>query len=114
MNYTPVTGWYYKNVNLRTASWSGVEYLYNFLINNTGAGPFGKEVDVDKVLPGDISQLSFDGNKFAHSQVIVDNAAISDISNIQIASHTFDSDYRSLSTYSFLKVRFIHIDGVRI
>ena len=31
MNFTPVMGWYYNSPSDRTASWSGVEYLYNFL-----------------------------------------------------------------------------------
>ena len=34
MNYTPVYGWYYINGNNRTASWTGVVYLYNFLTQN--------------------------------------------------------------------------------
>ena len=31
MNFTPVMGWYYRSAADRTASWSGVEYLYEFL-----------------------------------------------------------------------------------
>ena len=31
MNFTPVFGWYYLSSSNRTASWTGVEYLYNFL-----------------------------------------------------------------------------------
>ena len=38
MNYTPVTGWYYISANNRTASWTGVEHLYNFLVGNKGLG----------------------------------------------------------------------------
>lgn len=34
MNYTKNTGWYYKNGNDKSPSWSGVEFLYNFLTNN--------------------------------------------------------------------------------
>ena len=40
MNYTPELGWYYINSTQRSPSWSGVQYLYNFLISNTGVGPF--------------------------------------------------------------------------
>ena len=39
MNYTSVLGWYYRSSYDRTASWSGVEYLYKFLVNNMGLGP---------------------------------------------------------------------------
>ena len=42
MNYTPTFGWFYKSANDRTPSWTGVEYLYNFLVNNEGAGPFAE------------------------------------------------------------------------
>ena len=44
MNYTPVYGWYYNSLSDRTASWSGVEYLYNFLVTNTSVGPYGRVV----------------------------------------------------------------------
>lgn len=39
MNRTPVYGWYYLTGNNRTASWTGVEYLYRFLTANKGPGP---------------------------------------------------------------------------
>lgn len=29
------TGWYYRNINNRSSSWSGVTSLYNFLVTNT-------------------------------------------------------------------------------
>lgn len=34
MNYEKITGWYYKNGNDKSSSWSGVEFLYNFLTTN--------------------------------------------------------------------------------
>ena len=39
MNYTPTFGWYYNSLNDRSPSWTGVNQLYNFLINNQGRGP---------------------------------------------------------------------------
>ena len=39
MNYQKDLGWYYINGNNKSPSWSGVEYLYQFLINNKGTGP---------------------------------------------------------------------------
>lgn len=36
MNYNKVNGWYYINGNNKSPSWTGVEFLYDFLINNTG------------------------------------------------------------------------------
>ena len=37
MNYTPTYGWYYIDSNRRTASWTGVSYLYSFLVSNRGS-----------------------------------------------------------------------------
>lgn len=40
MNFTPTFGWYYIDINNRAPAWTGVEYLYNFLTDNEGEGPF--------------------------------------------------------------------------
>ena len=60
MNFTPVFGWFYLDGDTRTASWTGVEFFYNFMTSNTTAGPFGEEAPLDRLLPGDIIQLSND------------------------------------------------------
>ena len=49
MNYTPNLGWYYINGNKKSPSWSGVEFLYDFLIKNKGVGPYGKDI-INKIL----------------------------------------------------------------
>lgn len=113
MNYSQ-NGWYYRNGNNKSPSWSGVEYLHKFLVNNKGVGPYGREVEISEIEKGDLIQLSFDGVRFHHSLVIVDIVNnIKNFSNILIASHTEDSLNRRLSTYTFNKIRFIKIDGVR-
>lgn len=112
MNYTKDIGWYYNSVNDRSPSWSGVEFLYKFLINNKGVGPRGKEVEQDKIQIGDIVNLSFDGIKFEHSLIIVDIGENEGLNDIYVASHTYDSYSRRISSYTFRNIRFIHIDGV--
>lgn len=107
MNYTPIMGWYYRSPRDRTASWSGVEYLYNFLMNNQSVGPYGRVVSAREVQPGDIVQLERGGD-FYHSPVIT---AVTP--TILVAAHTFDSLDRQLSSYVYETVRFLHIDGVR-
>ena len=52
MNYTPIYGWYYITANDRTASWTGVEYLYRFLVGNEGAGPFGRVTQLQNIRAG--------------------------------------------------------------
>lgn len=113
MNYTKNTGWYYINGNNKSPSWSGVEFLYNFLINNKGFGPYGKVAKQEELELGDITQLSFDGNKFEHSLVIVNIENLFTLSGIKIASHTFDSYNKPISEYIYKKIRFIHIQNVR-
>ena len=114
MNYTKQNGWYYINGNNKSPSWSGVEFLYNFLTTNKLAGPYGRKVSQDKIEIGDIAQLSFDGNKFAHTLVIVKIEDKSDLNRIFISSHTFDSFNKRISEYNFEKIRFVHIEKVRI
>lgn len=109
MNYTPVMGWYYRSSYDRTPSWSGVEYLYNFLVNNKSVGPYGHVVSEREAMPGDIVQLGTPSGDFYHSPVII---AISP--TILIAAHTDDSLNRPLSSYIYGQARFIHIDGVRV
>ena len=39
MNYNKTNGWYYNNANDKSPSWTGVEFLYDFLVKNKGKGP---------------------------------------------------------------------------
>lgn len=114
MNYAKDIGWYYINGNNKSPSWTGVEFLYKFLINNKGVGPYGKEIKQHEVKLGDIAQLSFDGQKFGHTLLIVKIDNPFTLAGIKIASHTFDSYEKAISEYSFQKVRFIQVKGVRI
>jgi len=114
MNYTPVYGWYYIDSYNRTASWTGVNYLYDFLINNKGAGPFAEIVDVADAEPGDIAQISFSDSKlFDHSPVIVKTGNPRSMEEIYVAAHTFDTDYYRLLDFEPAYIRFIHILGYR-
>jgi len=113
MNFKPVFGWFYKSMNNRTPSWTGVEYLYNFLTGNKEAGPFGNEASLSDVMIGDIVQLSFDNTTFGHSLYVVSVGNVPALDNVLIATHTFNSDNRPLSTYNYERYRVIHINGVR-
>lgn len=108
MNYTPVTGWFYRSAADRTASWTGVEYLYAFLTGNRSVGPYARVVGQRDALPGDIVQLGTREGVFYHSPVIT---AVSP--QLLVAAHTFDALDRPLSSYSYAAARFLHIEGVR-
>ena len=114
MNYTKNTGWYYNSVKDRSPSWSGVEFLYKFLTNNKGVGPIGRKAKLEELQIGDIAQLSFDGIRFGHTLVIVNIDDILILDNIYIASHTYDSYNRRISSYTFKDIRFIHINNIAI
>ncbi len=109
MNYTPIYGWYYKNSYDRAPAWSGVEFLYNFLINNKSVGPFGIDTDLEYIEPADIIQLGSNDNNFYH------NLFINKIyeNEIFVSSHSMDSYMRPLESYNYDKLRFIHIIAAR-
>ncbi|HOM01804.1 MAG TPA: amidase domain-containing protein [Acetivibrio sp.] len=114
MNYTPTYGWYYIDANRRTPSWTGVNYLYNFLVSNKGPGPYAEESDVKDIKPGDIIQLSFGKDPvFDHSPVVVQVGSPVSLRNILVAAHTYDRDYYPITNYNWVDIRFIHILGVR-
>lgn len=108
MNFTPVMGWFYRSSSDRSASWTGVEYLYRFLVDNRSVGPYAHPAASSEIQPGDIVQLGSERGVFYHSPVIT---AVNP--TILVAAHTFDAVDKPLYSYAFDKVRFLHIDGVR-
>lgn len=107
MNYSKSKGWYYINGNNKSPSWTGVEFLYNFLISNKGAGPYGKETLISDLKIGDVIQLSFDGIKYNHSLIVIENG--NSVSDTLIAAHTFDVWGKRVADYNYSKYKCIHI-----
>ena len=113
MNFTPTFGWYYLSADNRTASWTGVTYLYNFLISNEGPGPYARQTTIDDMLIGDVIQLGGEDGTFHHSLIVTKLDGPPTPATIQVAAHTNDSLCRPLDTYSYADIRFLHIEGVR-
>lgn len=111
MNYSKNNGWYYIDGNNKSPSWTGVEFLHQFLLTNKGNGPYGKETTIDKLNIGDIIQLNFDGNKFSHSLVVIQNSET--IENTLVATHTFDTFGKKVIDYDFYDYRCIHIENYK-
>lgn len=109
MNPKKTFGWYYYTSSNRTPSWTGVPYLYNFLVGNKGVGPYAMLAGADSVQIGDIVQLGRADGTFYHSPVIVEVRE----GEIYVAAHTFDAYMRPLSSYIYDQARFLHITGVR-
>lgn len=109
MNFTPVTGWYYRSAWDRAAAWTSVHYLYKFLTGGPSPGPRGKVVDIQAVLPGDVIQLSFLQGQFSHSLFVVETGSVPTPNNVLVATHTADGDFRKLSSYYFQAYRCLQI-----
>lgn len=114
MNYSRQDGWYYNNGNDKSPSWSGVQFLYNFLTTNKGVGPHAKEISQNQIEPGDIVQLSFSDNVFGHSLFVISVENPNDLNKIFIAAHTYDVLGKRIGEYNFNKIRFIHIENVGV
>ena len=113
MNFTPTFGWYYIDSNQKAPAWTGVPYLYNFLTRDgPSIGPVGRPCGLEELLPGDLIQLSFKGEEFQHTPVVVAVGRPASPENILIAAHSYDADNRPLSTYEYRELRLIHILGV--
>lgn len=108
MNYTRDIGWYYNSLNDRSASWTSVQYLHSFLVNNRSIGPYGKEVPVSQARAGDIIQLGND-DAYYHSLLVISNAD----GGPRIACHTYDQYNIPLSSYRYKRARCIHVIGAR-
>jgi len=109
MNETPTYGWYYHGLNNRAPAWTGVVYLHNFLLRNTGEGPFGAAAPVEKLELGDVIQLGRSNGTFYHTLLVTGQ----DHRGILVAAHSDDAFNRPLHSYHFHRARGIHIHGVR-
>lgn len=110
MNFTPTFGWYYISDTERTASWTGVEFFYNFMTQNNAIGPYGTIVSPNAVQTGDVVQLGDRSGTFYHSLLITGRTN----RTFLVTAHTNDVRDRALNTYNYYRVRFIHILGVRL
>lgn len=111
MNYPQ---WYYRTLNDRSPSWTGVEFLYDFLIKNEGLGPRGVPASPEEIRVGDLVQLSFGADRFEHTPVITALDYPVTYAGIRVAAHSNDVACRPLDSYKFTKIRFIHITDVGI
>lgn len=110
MNFDTVRGWYYISTDNRTPSWTGVEFFYDFIVNNTGIGPYAQEVSEGELDIGDVIQLGQNEGDFYHTLVVTGFAE----NTYLVSAHTYDSLNRRLDSYQYERSRFLHIEGVRV
>ncbi len=110
MNYKPTFGWYYISMEQRAPSWTGVDFFYNFIINNQDVGPFGRDATSDELEIGDVIQLGKEGEGYYHTLLVVGF----DGEDILVAAQTNNAYARPLSTYENDYERYIKILGTRL
>ena len=108
MNFTDTFGWYYVSPDNRAAAWTGVEYLFRFLLSNRETGPFAEESELSSLSPGDVVQIG-KGGALTHSLLVERREG----RELYLAAHTLDVRERPLSSYQFDSVRFLRILGFR-
>ena len=108
MNFTPTFGWYYITPEIRTASWTGVEFFYDFMVNNRSVGPIALPAPLTNAEPGDVIQLAKEGDWY-HSLVVTKVRN----DEILVAAHTMDVLDRPLSEYEYDEARLIHFISVK-
>lgn len=116
MNFEKDFGWYYIDPNNKAPAWTGVEYFSRFMTReDASVGPVAVDATISQLEPGDVVQLSFDGEKWNHSPVVVRLLRQPALwpADVLIAAHSYDSDNRPLSTYDYQSIRFLHFTGVR-
>ena len=97
----------------RSPSWSGVSYLYNFLTTNESVGPYAVDTEIENLEIGDVIQLGDENSKFYHTLIVTKIIDFPSVENIYVSTHSYDSNRRALSTYSYQNIRYLHIIGVR-
>ena len=85
--------------------YTGVRFLYEFLINNKYEGPKGSLITRKELEIGDVIQLSFRNGIFGHSLIVTSL----DDNEIRVCAHTIDSKNRLLQTYEYEVIRYIKI-----
>ena len=103
MNYKPTFGWYYISLDDRSPSWTGVDFFYNFMIENADIGPFGRVATSDELEIGDVIQLAKNEEGYYHSLLVVGF----DGEDLLVAAQTDNAYARPLSTYEYDFARFV-------
>ncbi len=110
MNFTPTFGWYFISSSDRSPSWTGVEFFYDFMVNNEGIGPFMREISRSEAMAGDVIQLANETGDFYHTLMITGFEG----NDILVSAQSDDSLDRPLSGYNYASLRFLGVLGVRV
>ena len=104
MVYEDYEGWFYVNSSFRSASWTGVSFFRNFILDSTFY-PRGRIVNKDEVREGDIVFLG-NRDRYYHSLFI---SKIED-DKIYVCAHSDAALDRPLDSYFAFKKEYVKID----
>ncbi len=105
------TGWYYRNLSNRSSSWSGVNELYNFVVNNTTKGPGGYSLyypDDKTWTSGDIMQFH-NGSIWRHSTVITGKSGSIPLVTGRTSPGVYNNNEPATDIYSGYSKRILHL-----
>lgn len=110
MNYSKTNGWFYISSSNRSPSWTSVDFLQQFLLSNTGVGPYAEVMDVNLLQEGDLIQLQQNPTHFNHTVIITKKIG----KQIYVCAHSNDAKDRPLSSYIYFQAKGLHIKGIRV
>lgn len=113
MNYSQNNGWFYINSDNRAPSWTGVNFLREFLLTNKGTGVYGEEAPLSELRRGDVIQLINRSGLFYHTVFVSAVFSPATPRNIFVCAHSVDARNRRLSTYNYSDTFGIRIVGAR-
>lgn len=106
-------GWFYKSLNYRSPSFTGVNEMYQFLLKNKDEKYIrAKIVSLNEIEVGDLIQIRQNSSMFTHTLLVtkIDNYSPLSFQNVYVSTHTYDCFDRKLSTYSnILESRFLKL-----
>lgn len=126
-NGNPNTGWYYNSLSDRSYSWTVVNQLYTFIVNNSTKGPAGYGIAYNHIYapsgyysynPGDIMQFKNYYGDWRHSTVITGYAAVEGSSTSlealvtgRTSPGTYNYNQRQSTIYTGTDRRVIVLEG---
>lgn len=98
MDYSQ-NGWFYSSINSRSASWTSVEYLWDYCVQNKNIK--FKECNIKELEIGDIIQFFAPAlNRFYHTVIITKIIEPISVKNILVSSHDNNAYNKSLLEYN--------------
>lgn len=101
-------GWFYYSKDDRSPSWTSVEEIRNFLLNDN-KGICASICNLELLEVGDIIQLRQNEIRFNHSLIVSRKTK----NDIYVCAHSNDVLDKNLKEYYFIESLGLHIEGIR-